>query len=74
MAASAPTIMVTLAAPMHMTVAVAMPASHLDDGVVLRGKRRNPSLAEADAVIASVDASSAAPIRTRRFMRFPPIA
>ena len=41
MAASAPTIMVTVAAAMHMTVAVAMPASNLNYGFVWRGKRRN---------------------------------
>jgi hypothetical protein len=33
-----------------------------------------PSLAEADAVIASIDASSARPIMAMRFMWFPPIA
>jgi hypothetical protein len=34
--------MVTTAAAMHMTVAVAMPASNLNHGVVWRGKRRDP--------------------------------
>ena len=39
-AAPAPSIMVAPAAAMH--VAVAMPASHTNNGVVLRGKRRDP--------------------------------
>ena len=55
-AAPAPSIMVTPAAAVHVTVAVAMSAFHPNHGVVLRGKRRDPSLAEADVVSASVDA------------------
>ena len=41
-AAPAPSIMVAPAAAMHVAVAVAMPASHTNNGVVLRGKRRDP--------------------------------
>ena len=71
-AAPAPSVMVTTAAAVHM--AVAMPMSpDLDHRVILSGERRDSQPGGSRGGHRQ-RRSSAKPITTMRFIRFPPIA